>query len=302
MRRGRRSLLAALPIAAVVAAGLLAPRAFSYLGNLSGLAPSGPVRAPVHGSVVPCPGPDAITVLVIGQSNAGNHIPGRANAAAPFATMITDGGCRPLQDPVTGASGLDGSLWPPFADALHLATGQPVSVLSAAIGGTAVASWVPPFGHAVVGLGRRVAAARRLGQDIDLVIWVQGESDNLNETRAGTYAAQLTRVIAYVDRMTGGAPWLVTRTSLAMGRPASPEVRAGQDLVIARMVHVHAGTDTDRFDQVPGQRHDGVHFTRSAGDAVARDLARRAAAILQPDPAAPCADRAPGPSLQKCRP
>lgn len=294
--------MAIVPIAAVAAVGLFAPRPFSYLGNLSGLAPSGPVRAPVHGPVVPCPGPDAITVLVIGQSNAGNHIPGQATASVPFATMITDGGCRPLRDPVTGASGLGGRLWPPFADALHLATGQPVSVLSAAIGGTAVASWVPPFGHAMVGLGRRVAAARRLGQDIDLVIWVQGESDNLNETRAGTYAAQLTRVIAHVDRMTGGAPWLVTRTSLATGHPASPEIRAGQDLVIARMAHVHAGTDTDRFDQVPDQRHDGVHFTRGAADAIAWDLAHRAAAILQPGHAAPCTDRASGPSLGTCRP
>ncbi len=274
------SILVALPAMVAVLLVTNHQPVLAWLINQSGLRAYGPSRGGPHGSTIPCPGDMAVTVLAIGQSNGANHMDHPAVSDVPGTAMIAHDTCYSLADPIPGASARGGSLWPTFGAELARRTGRPVVILGGAVGGTAVESWSARFGYAIAGLSRRIDAARDASQTVDLVVWVQGEADTIRGTSAADYAARLTRVVERIDDMTGGTPWIVTRTSLITGGRTSEAVRAGQNSVIEALPQVYAGTDTDRFDRTPEDRHDGLHLSRAAADIIARDLADRAATIL----------------------
>lgn len=237
-------------------------------------------RAGPQGTAVPCPGAAALTVLVIGQSNAANHVDRPSTAPPGRNVMLVGEDCYPLTDPVAGATGRQGSLWPVFAEDLARRLGRPIAILDGAVGSTAIESWSSRWGIAPAGLDRRIRKADRAGHGIGLVIWIQGESDNTRGTSRTAYADRLNRVVARIDALTGETPWLVTTTSLTRGGKLSPAVRAAQQQVIMASPRIFPGTDTDSFDRTPEDRHDGIHFSRAAADTIARDLAEKAAEIL----------------------
>lgn len=254
--------------------------AVTWLRLSAGLNSYGAGRAGPHGPEVACPGAAAITVLVIGQSNAANYVDRPSDAPPGANVMLADAHCYPLSDPIPGASKTGGSLWPAFAADLAGRTGRPVAIIGAAIGSTHAEEWADSFGLPPAGLGRRIRAAGRVGHDVDLVIWIQGEADTGRGTRHNEYAERLQRVIAGVDARTGGTPWIVTLTSRIRDGRRSEAVRAAQADVIAGSSQVFAGPDTDIYYRVPEDRPDGLHFGRRTADMIARDLARIAAAVV----------------------
>lgn len=258
--------------------------AVTWLRLSAGLDSYGAGRAGPHGPEVACPGAAAITVLVIGQSNAANYVDRPSDAPPGANVMLADARCYPLSDPIPGASKTGGSLWPAFAADLAGRTGRPVAIIGAAIGATHVEQWASPFDLPAAGLDRRIRAAERVGHDVDLVIWIQGEADTGRGTTAAEYTERLRKVVARIDADTGGTPWIVTRTSRVGTSRRSEAVRAGQQAVIDASPRVFAGPDTDLFDHIPEDRPDGVHFGRAAADRIAGALAEVAASALAGKP------------------
>lgn len=254
--------------------------AVTWLRLTAGLDTYAAGRAGPHGPEVTCPGAAAITVLIIGQSNAANYVDQPSGAPPGANVMLADEHCHPLADPIPGASKTGGSLWPAFAADLAARTGRPVAVIGAAIGATHVEQWVSRFGLPAAGLDRRIRAAQSVGHKVDLVIWIQGEADTGRGTKTIEYTERLQKVIARIDAETGGTPWIITLTSRVGTSRRSEAVRGGQQAVIAASPRIFAGPDTDLFDRIPEDRPDGVHFGRAAADRIAGALAEVAASAL----------------------
>lgn len=231
-------------------------------------------------SAAPCPR-DAIVVLAIGQSNAANHL---AVAPAPIESPQTfnfhAGRCYRLADPVLGATGTGGSLWPLFADKLSAATGgKAVVMITVAVGGATVDQWLRRPTEFVRHGEQQLAAARAQSLSATLVIWHQGESDGHAGTSASHYGDDLEALIARVRAEPGMAavPWIVFQASRCGQRSGgSAAVRAGQAAVAARVGAIHLAMDTDTLGD--GMRTDGCHFNDNGRRVIAAhlvDLIRR---------------------------
>ncbi|MEN2991746.1 sialate O-acetylesterase [Tistrella sp. BH-R2-4] len=270
-------LFACLAVTWTIASGDMR-RAISRVANAGGLGAYGTIPGAPFARPATCPDGNAITILIAGQSNAANTVPDRRQAGRG-AYSLMGGHCHHLADPLPGASGWKGSMWPLFADGLTASTGRPVVLIGAAVGGSRVADWSSPYGHAIAGLPARITTATAAGLPVDLVIWIQGEADANRDTPAERYTAGLTRVIDRIDGLTGGSPWIIVPTALRIDGRQNMAIRRAQNMVIDAAPRRHRGPDLDRING-PGDRHDGVHLARAAADRVAAALAEQAAAIV----------------------
>lgn len=92
----------------------------------------------------PQPGPRTMVVALLGQSNAANYAEHRTQANDGRISVFYRGQCYEATDPLLGATGFRGSVWPTFAKKM-IASGQysQVVLVPAAIGGTDMDSWAP---------------------------------------------------------------------------------------------------------------------------------------------------------------
>ena len=134
-------------------------------------------------SASPCPA-TGVVILAIGQSNAANALPSfgeKAEAAQAF--NFFNGSCYPIEDPVLGATGDRGSLWPQFAQRLSAAMNNaPVVMITSAIEGSTVRQWLAPPTQYVARVERQMAMAQSMGLVPRAVIWHQGEADAVEGT------------------------------------------------------------------------------------------------------------------------
>lgn len=239
-------------------------------------------------STVDCPA-KAFVILAIGQSNAGNHLGSRSvtpNGAQTFASFR--GRCVPLNDPVPGATGDLGSLWPMVAGIVQRQTGIPVVVIAGAAGGSSVADWNEDVRRIRSRVVRSAQAAVAANLSPDAAIWIQGESD-ARETTMQAYEAGLRQIIASIDaeitaaqakagKGRKGPEWIISRTSRCaeLRATGSEAVREAQEHVASTTRNARLGPNTDALgDEF---RRDGCHFN-DAGRSV---LAEQLAALLLP--------------------
>src|SRR5262245_13377459 len=141
-------------------------------------------RVPVNEIVRPA------VVMIIGQSNGGNHGETRHAAQGPVYNFNPfDGCCYRASDPLLGATGDGGSPWCLLGDAI-IAKGFAPSILylPLSVGGATVAQWAPggTYHHRMTyALGR----LRETGFWLSHVFWHQGEADALYGTSAQDYTA-----------------------------------------------------------------------------------------------------------------
>ena len=199
--------------------------------------------------------------IAAGQSNAANHGLPRQTADDRVSTLVslTTHQWRQANDPQPIASGLDGSPWPPFGNALVAQNDMPVGIISVGNGGTPVRSWLP--GDTLY--NRIRDALQFMGPEgVRAVLWHQGESDALENTSTATYASRLNTIIAQ-SRVDAGwnVPWGVAIASYhdASSLAQQAAVVAGQHLVIDGDPLVFEGPNTDNFHNV-GYLWDNVHF------------------------------------------
>ena len=246
-------------------------------------------------ALVPVDCPDkAFVILALGQSNAANHLGSREVSRDGAPTFVSfRGRCAPLNDPVPGATGSLGSLWPTLASKVSRQSGLPVVVIARAVGGSSTRDWSEDVRRIRSRALRSVEAAIAVKLSPDAIIWIQGESDAL-ATSAETYEEQLRQVVASVDAAIGAAQartgqgpkmpkWIISLTSRCreLNPLGSEAIREAQRRVATTMANAQVGPDTDALgDEF---RRDGCHFN-DAGRAVLTDqlaaiLARKIASV-----------------------
>lgn len=205
-----------------------------------------------------------LVAFVFGQSNAANHGGERHASTSGRAYQHFEGQYYVAADPLLGASGYFGSVWPLLADQLiNAGLHDRVVLLAAGVGGSSVKEW-QPGGRLHGMLRQRLAEARQAGLVITHFLWHQGEADH--DADPAEYAAALNRVIDAARRDFPQARFFVAQASRCDGRPSSPAILAAQRAA-TRRAGVFLGPDTDAIDEQ--DRYDGCHFS-------GRGLARHA--------------------------
>lgn len=217
-----------------------------------------------------------LVLLALGQSNAANH-GSAAEAPALRLPMLAPGGCVLAGQPVPGATGEGGSIWPTMVQALQGAAIQrPVLVSVLAVDGTSITDWTDGDSPLALLLHAHLRSIAALGFKPDLVLWQQGEADARGGTRPEAYWAGLDALARILDTAGVAAPILLARSTVCRNAP-SQEIRMAIDQAVGTKTRFLEGPDTDQWAG-PEFRRDGCHFNRAgldlAGKAWAHVVAR----------------------------
>ncbi len=218
--------------------------------------------------------PDCAVILVLGQSNAGNHgeglhRPAREVFVLNFLTMR----CHRANDPLPGASGSGGSVWSRLGDRLiERGVFKRVLFIPLAFGGTFITDWIPGGKmHARVALAlSRLQTMHGAGiLPITAAVWQQGEAE-ANHTRMSSeaYRLHLLDIISDLRSRNVFAPIFIAQCSLCDTgeRPFlnHDSIRSGQRATVNPQFGVFAGPDTDLVTSE--FRSDGCHFSAAGLD------------------------------------
>ncbi len=220
---------------------------------------------------VPCgSGSEAqpIVILAVGQSNAANYTAERSAASQSTTLNFYRGRCYPAQDPMLGADGRGGSVWPRVGDLLGShSSASSVIIANVAVGGTAIHQW-SSGGEYHKKLQRTLRELRQAGLRISHLLWHQGESDAKYRTTASAYVGDFMDLKEALATRGHQTPMWVARTSYCQGRTGAA-VRRAQNELINSLEDVYAGPDTDVLVGITF-RYDDCHFTKLGAELVAR--------------------------------
>ncbi len=226
---------------------------------------------------VPCPwsrhtdarGRKPLVLLVLGQSNAGNH-GGEAEALGarpqPSVTVSDGSKCWRVADPLPGGTGSHQSIWGRLEEALQ-AQGAPreVVLMLLAVDSSSMAEWTQAGGALNLRLQGLLQAAR--GLPVDFVVWQQGESDARARTDAAAYASGWQTLLDLINGAGVNAPVMAALSTRC--RNANGEaVRQILSASAAAGGRVLLGPDTDSLSGSLRERD--CHFTLQGLDAAAR--------------------------------
>lgn len=226
---------------------------------------------------VDCPSPKNTLVIVSGgQSNAGNHLTLRTRTETTDRVYaFYNGQCYLAQDPMLGASGTSGSLWPLLGKQLAQSTGKSIMMISAARGGASYEDWLNPQTGYMSDLQVQLNAATRLGFTANWIIWHQGETNARTPEHARHNKDELSRLTAILlNKMPHARMYLfrVSRCSDKMNANGVPLMRDIQTQVAEQNPRIFAGMNTDEFDD--DYRIDRCHFNRFAREMIVERVSR----------------------------
>lgn len=228
-----------------------------------------------------------LVLLVLGQSNAGNH--GLAGQSRSLSVQVMDAGvCAVATDPLPGATGRGSSLWSLLPDKLReLGLTGPVVLQLLAVDATTLDDWVRDGSPLRQRLQTTLAANARSGLSPALVLWQQGEADARAGTSAQAYRQGLQALASLLAEQGIAAPVLLAQSTVCRSAPAAP-LRQAVGALISQDTRFAAGPDTDALNQA-GQRHDGCHWSDAGRTAATQAWANAiagqpAAQALRPVP------------------
>ena len=213
---------------------------------------------------ITCPIQDEKTavLLLVGQSNAGNHQGQRHQSADDRVVNFVDGRCYRAASPLLGADGERGETWTLLGNKLvQSGLYHTVILIPAAVGGSSVRRWAA--GGDLNAMLMAVIAAVKARYTINAVLMDQGTTDFVERMPEGEYRSDLKSMIDSVRAQGVHAPFFITRATA--GPPDwtedNPVARAQATLADSRNA-VFDGPNTDR-DVTPLDRYDGYHFGAS---------------------------------------
>jgi len=229
------------------------PAAFDTYGRLTGH----PGK-----KAVACPAQDRKTavLLLIGQSNTGNHAEQKHTSA--FGAKVVnyfDGKCYVAESPLLGTTGSAGESWTLLGNKL-LAAGSfgQVILVPAGINGTPISRWQK--GGDLNGMLMGVLDAVRKRYRITHVLWHQGEIDFMIKTGAGDYQRMFGSLLSSIRDQGIEAPMFASvATKCAPEWNADNPTARAQKALPSLGQKVFAGVDTDYLIDDP-DRHDTCHF------------------------------------------
>lgn len=202
--------------------------------------------------------PRPLMLLVLGQSNAGNHGTPAVLAPTTAATFFFDGGCYRTAGPTPGATGRGTSIWTVLGPMLEQRIGRPVLFSVLAVEATTVHDWVAS-GPLRDRLRETLADQHRHGFLPDAVLWQQGEADAKAGTSTEAYARDFEELTAFL-RANGVSAPVIAALSTRCRNQGSDAVRLALARTAGRDPSVRIGPDTDRLSG-PHYRHDECHFS-----------------------------------------
>ena len=219
------------------------------LASLQPTLPSARQDCAVHLSEHP------LVLLVLGQSNAGNH--GEpSHGGSPVVHVMNAGACATTTDPLPGATGHDGSVWSLLPAALAArGVGRRVLLQVLAVEGTTVEDWVRDGSPLRKRLQQTLAANGAAGITPGLVLWQLGEADARANTSASRYVQGLKDVATMLHGNDVDAPVMLALSTVCRTAPHLALREATQDLPRQDRRFV-AGPDTD----ATASRRDNCHF------------------------------------------
>lgn len=265
------SLLAALGLLAIVAPAAaldnpLEERAtFDVLGRLTDF----PGK-----TALPCPAQTGRTVvlLLIGQSNGGNHAEQRHVSA--YGDRVLNhfaGRCYIAASPLLGTTGAKGESWTLLGNKL-IAAGfaDRVVLIPAGIGATSIRRW--QRGGDLNGMLLSVLDGVRPRYRITHVLWHQGESDFVEQTSRNDYVAMFASLVESLRQRGVDAPVFPSVATRCPNGPVwfpdNPTAEA-QRALPDRARKIFPGVNTDTL-LGPADRDAGCHFTATGQEKFAQ--------------------------------
>lgn len=212
-----------------------------------------------------------MVLLILGQSNAGNH--GATDLAPPDGSggqlTVFDGQvCRRSADPLPFATGRHQSIWSRLEGELaRLGPHREVIAAVLAVDSTHIDDWTrfgSPLRQRLGWLLQRMVAS---GLQPEQIVWQQGEADARRGTTTEAYVQAFERLRMQVRESKIDAPWRLARSTVCRN-DGGAAVRAAQDQLFARHPDLRAGPDTDSLRGA--YRVDGCHFSSQGLDEAAR--------------------------------
>ena len=206
-----------------------------------------------------------LVVLVMGQSNAGNHGGfDPAIAAAKPIRVLHEGRCYFSHAPLPGATGSGASLWPLLEQELAGRAGpawlqRPRVYAVIAVESTRIEVWSSDDTSVNRAWRAQLGKLRAAGWQPALVLWQHGEADAKAGTGAAAYVDALLKFSAAVREAGGGAaPWVAARSAYCDGADRTEMHQAWQTLSSQPGGYL-PGPDTDSL--LGPDRRDPCHFS-----------------------------------------
>lgn len=208
--------------------------------------------------------PRSLMLLVLGQSNAGNHgelpsLSANSLSAGP-TTFFYRGQCFKTSGLAPGATGEGSNIWTTLGPKLEVMSGRPVVFSVLAVSSTRIQDWITP-GVLRAQLIETIEEQRRHGFTPDAILWQQGEAD----ARAGTSTSEYMRdfqQLAALLRTHGITAPILAALSTRCRNAGSNSVRTAIEQLAHNDSSIKIGPDTDLLTETHF-RHDGCHFSES---------------------------------------
>jgi hypothetical protein len=215
-----------------------------------------------------CP-KQARVVVVIGQSNAANHVLSRTYINKKHLNYF-NGKCYELKGSMLGATGKGVSIVPAIASKIE--STLPYIFITAAWGGTSVLEWGATNSDLSKYVNKNLKQLQNAGHKLHAVIWLQGEDDNIRNTRPEEY-------ILYFNKMkfqileglidNDGVKFIVTQTTFCGMNGVNIKLRNAQkSLANDKNTFVTEGTD----NILTNYRFDLCHLNIFGTEAIAKEI------------------------------
>ena len=211
-----------------------------------------------------------LVLLVLGQSNAGNHgaeTEPEARGEGPMVTVFDGSGCRLSADPLPGGTGRHRSIWTRLEPQLRQ-RGVQAELLVAllAVDSTTIEDWTREGSPLRAELARLMQSLSRASLKPDAVLWQQGESDARQGTTSQLYESRFARLLADLRQAGIQAPVLIARSTRCRN-VAGEGIRIAQANLVSRHEGLTPGPDTDLL--AGSLRDNDCHWSRAGIDAAA---------------------------------
>lgn len=207
-----------------------------------------------------------MVALVLGQSNSANF-GSRRNSAESSVYSFFKGRCYRAIDPMPGADGEGGSVWPIVGDELvRKKRYRSVVFITIGVAGSSIARWAPG-GDLHKTIIDTWLEAKTAGLNVTHVLWHQGEKDMLLRTGSQVYVQKFKELVSSMKLDGILAPIYISIASYCDGK-RSEAVTGAQLHLIENIENAFAGPNTDQFISQT-DRYDECHLSPSGMSHVA---------------------------------
>jgi hypothetical protein len=217
-------------------------------------------------------------LLVLGQSNAGNHAGQRFRSEHGRAVLnFFEGRCYVAASPLLGSDGVSGEYWTQLGNLLlDRGSFDQVILAPAAISGSEISRWAPG-GDLNESMIDTVNQLEQSGFQVTHVLWVQGEIDYVKGTSEKDYREHFESLVSSLRSHGVSAPVYVAIASKCLGasnggtrfHSADNPIAQAQRTLADPSANLRSGVNSDALlDDL--DRYDDCHFGASGERKIAK--------------------------------